>query len=254
MRPVAEEPLLLRCDGVSFGSIVDEVTLEFRPGRLVALVGPNGAGKSTLMKLLSGYLRPTAGRVTLGGRDVHAIPGAQRGPLLGYLPQHVETSFPFTVLELVRMGALARGLSEREASREAMATLEEMGLGDLARRPYPVLSGGERRLTLAAKSLVQRPAWMLLDEPTEGMDWNNARKLIHVLAEAAASGVGVVVVVHDLNQVLLPHAWMALISEGRMVELAPALQFDVDLLSRAFGCRFHLVDVPAIGRKVLVQR
>ena len=78
--------------------------------------------------------------------------------------------------------------------------------------------------------------------------------LIHVLAEAAASGVGVVVVVHDLNQVLLPHAWMALISEGRMVELAPALQFDVDLLSRAFGCRFHLVDVPAIGRKVLVQR
>lgn len=244
----------LRLEHLEYRPILSATSLELAPGRLLAVIGPNGAGKSTLLRLLAGFLQPTGGAALLGGTETRRIPGRQRGCLLGYLPQNVGTSFPFTALEIVRMGSLCRvDQSEKESQEEAREQLEQLGLGEMIHRPFPSLSGGEQRLVLAAKMLMQQPAWMLLDEPTDALDWPNARALLTHLSQLAASGHGVVCVLHDLNLVWQMDLDVLLLHKGQMLAHSQASALDLKLLSQAYATTFTQLKHPASGAPILVQ-
>ena len=186
-------------------TLVDDVDLCIASGEMVAIVGPNGAGKSTLLRLLSGDLRASRGAVQLKQRDLHAYAPHQLALHRAMLSQHVSVSFPFTVEEIVQMGA---GNSRGAVARPLVdAALHEVGLHEFRHRKLPTLSGGEQQRAHFARVLVQLacgeavhgPGLMLLDEPTSSLDLRHQIDLVETARRRAGNGTAVVAILHDLN-------------------------------------------------------
>lgn len=212
--------MTLRADGVGYVygrgtgfavAALDGVTLEIGRGELVLVLGRTGSGKSTLLRLLAGLLAPTAGRVSVDDEDP-ASPGA-RGRV-GLVFQDPEAQlFGETVLEDVAFGPANLGRTREESRADSAAALTAVGLepGVFAERSPFTLSGGEARRTAIAGVLAMRPAYLLLDEPTAGLDASGRRVIRETVARMRREA-GVVVVSHDAED------WLA--DAGRVVAMA----------------------------------
>lgn len=171
------------------------------PGRVTVLIGPNGAGKSTLLKVLAGELRFQAGRVHLAGADIRRMHPAELARLRAVVPQSAHLAFPFTVGQVVAIGA-GVGRPGADLVTDALAQVDLGGFGE---RPYERLSGGERQRVHIARALAQlargaSPGYLLLDEPTASLDLAQQLLVIRQMRRlATAQGVGVIAVLHDLN-------------------------------------------------------
>jgi branched-chain amino acid transport system ATP-binding protein len=217
----------------TFGGLtaVSEVSLALDVGELHAVIGPNGAGKSTLVNLLSGTLRPSAGRVTLGGQDVTGWPSwrlAQAG--IGRSFQRTNVLRDMTVFENVRLAAQARGFSARHwmlsaaanpsPIAAARAALERVGL---AREGVAgTLSHGELRLLEIAMALATGPRVLLLDEPLAGMGPEEGEKVAALLKELSRDHA-VLLIEHDMDFVFAVADVLTVMVDGRVLEQgAPA--------------------------------
>lgn len=200
--------LLLEARGVrhAFGrtQVLDGVSLELRPGRLVVVAGPNGAGKTTLLRVLAGTLRADAGELRLAGVSHSELSRREVAQRLAVVPQDSHVPFPFRVREMVALGrAPFLGPFGREAPSDVALTeraLAELELQALAERAYPSLSGGEKQRVLLARALAQGVSTWLLDEPTAHMDLGHRLHCWEWLRAwlAAAPGRGCLLVTHDL--------------------------------------------------------
>ena len=147
-----------------------DVTLELHRREIVGLIGPNGAGKSTLVNVLSGFDRPTTGRVELAGRDVTRWGPSRRGRGgLARTFQHSHAFPSFTVTAKLEVAALGAGTSRREARRRATQLLERLGLAGSADAPADSLAQGDERRLGVARALATNPRFVLLDEPAAGL-------------------------------------------------------------------------------------
>jgi iron complex transport system ATP-binding protein len=193
---------------VGSSTLLADVSLDVRPGEVVAVIGPNGAGKSTLLRVLCGDLVPTAGEVFLEERRLVAWPLHERAKALAVLPQDTSLTFPFTVLEVVLMGRTPhlKGREQRHDYDVAYAALQEVEVLALAHRLYPTLSGGERQRVQLARVLTQiwdvppmGHRYLLLDEPTTSLDLAHQHSTLATVQRFARQGTGVLTIVHDLN-------------------------------------------------------
>ncbi|OFK23874.1 ABC transporter ATP-binding protein [Olsenella sp. HMSC062G07] len=199
---------VIALDGVSFsyrdasqGSrpALDDVTLTFARGRTTAVIGQTGSGKSTLLRLLCSLERPDAGRIVIDGIDT-ADRSRRRELLsrLGYVMQRPERQlFAETVLEDVSFGPRNLGLDTTEARRRAEGALEQVGLAELAASSPFELSGGQQRMCAIAGVLAMRPAILIMDEPTAGLDPHSRERIMSILRELNRRGVTVVQVTHS---------------------------------------------------------
>lgn len=182
-------------------SLLSGISLDLRPGQLVAVVGPSGAGKSTLLKVLSGEVAPTSGRITYDGYDMHR----QRSAVarrVGVVPQDDVVHTRLTARSALTYAARLRLPEDTGAAarRQRVAeTLAEVGLTEHARTPIHRLSGGQRKRVSIALELLTAPSLLMLDEPTSGLDPALDKQIMGRLRELADAGRTVVVVTHNVT-------------------------------------------------------
>ena len=231
---------------------LESVSVDLVPGRLLALLGPNGSGKSTLLRALSGELRLTAGSARLDGTSVHEMPDRPRALAVGVVTQSEPNPFPVSVEELVGMGRFPHvgpwaplGAEDHRAVDEAM---KQCGVDHLATRRLRTLSGGERQRARVARALAQQPRYLLLDEPTTGLDLHYQMELLVLLRQLTEQGIGILIVTHDINLAARFADEMMLLSKGRCVARGtPEKVMRADLLGDVYGWPFLITSHPGPG-------
>jgi iron complex transport system ATP-binding protein len=236
---------------VHFGDreVLSGISLEVAAGELVALAGPNGAGKTTLFRVAARSLVPDRGRVLVGGQDAGSLDRRELARRLAVVPQDVSIPFPFLAGEVVLMGrsphAGTRAFDSREDVGRALAAMEAVGVGHLADRPMPELSGGERQLVLCARAFAQEPEILLLDEPTAHLDLRHRIELLARVREFVREGGSALVVSHDLDLAARTSDRLALLAGGRFIEVGPPGEvLRPEVLRTAFGVDAQVVAGP----------
>jgi lipopolysaccharide export system ATP-binding protein len=238
--------------------VVCEVALEVASGEVIGLLGPNGAGKTTTFNMIVGRIRPTAGRVRLGERDITDLPMYRRARLgITYLPQ--EPSI-FRRLSVAQNVAAILETVEPDSSlrRERLhELLGELGLEDKAHLRGDALSGGERRRVEITRALVLDPKFMLLDEPFSGIDPIAVIDIQKIIEQLKARGIGIIITDHNVRETLSICDRAYIISEGRIVRQGTPLEIASDARVReiylgenfelAGGTRDHALP-RAVGR------
>jgi ABC-2 type transport system ATP-binding protein len=201
----------------SFGPVraVDNLSFDVAPGEVLGFLGPNGAGKSTTMKMITGFLTPDRGSITVSG---HSVRGgrlaAQR--TMGYLPEGAPLYGDMTVWNFLGFVARMRGL-DRAAARTAIeAQVAALELTEVLDRPVEALSKGFKRRVGLAQALLHNPPVLILDEPTDGLDPNQKHQ-IRSLIRSLASTRAILISTHILEEVETICTRTVIISKGRLV-------------------------------------
>jgi iron complex transport system ATP-binding protein len=243
------------CYKVGNTQILRGISLELRPGEILALAGPNGAGKSTLLGVMAGDLTPTSGAVSLFGRPVSSYKLRALARQRAVMLQEARVSFPFTVAEIVSMARVAVPGSPAQDDAAVAAALLATDALQLADRRFPSLSGGEKARVSFARTMAQETALLLLDEPTAALDIRHQEMLMGLARGLADSGRAVATVLHDLS---LAAAWadrLALIGDGQLVDIGPVAEVAT---GPALSCLYqHPVAVecdPVTRRPVVLPR
>ncbi len=249
---------VIAASGISYRvggqTLIDSVSISVAPGEFVALVGPNGAGKSTLLRTLSGELKPGAGSVTLKNEPLAGYAPRDLALRRAVLSQSTHVAFPFTVGEVVRMGAGDR--HGRVIDEHAERALADVDLAAFHDRIITTLSGGEQQRAHFARVLVQLacgeavhgPGLLLLDEPTASLDLRHQLDMLEAVSRCARRGVAVVAILHDLNLATLAADRIVVLDGGRVAaDGVPALTVTDDLLARVFKVSSAVSRLPPAG-------
>jgi spermidine/putrescine ABC transporter ATP-binding subunit len=213
---------LLRVSGlrVRFGAVVaiDELELAVSPGELFVLLGGSGSGKSTLLRAIGGFVQPEAGRITLDGVDLAALPPHRR-PVNTMFQSYA--LFPhMTVAANIGFGLRMRGLKRAEIETRVAEMLELVRLQEFGTRRPVQLSGGEQQRVALARSLAPRPALLLLDEPLSALDRNLRRDTREELVRLQrALGTAFILVTHDQEEALTMADRIGVMRAGRLMQV-----------------------------------
>ncbi|SHK15728.1 LPS export ABC transporter ATP-binding protein [Rhodothermus profundi] len=223
--------------------VVQDVSLRVRQGEIVGLLGPNGAGKTTTFYMIVGMVRPNAGKIFLGNREITHLPMYQRARLgVGYLAQEASIFRQLTVEENLEAVLEFQPLSRAERRARVEQLLQEFGLERVRRSKGYMLSGGERRRTEIARALATRPRFLLLDEPFAGIDPIAVEELMALVADLRARGIGVLITDHNVHETLAITDRAYLLYEGRIFQhgTAEELAADPEVRRRYLGEKFTL--------------
>jgi len=193
--------------------------VDFEMGEeIVALVGQNGSGKTTLAKHLNGLLKPTRGEVVIDGMDTREHTVAELSRVVGYVFQNPEHMFfEEDVFKEVAFGPKNLGLSEEEVEERVWWALKVVHLDGYERRTPYSLSGGEKQRLAIACVLAMKPKYLILDEPTTGLDARSAAGVVETIRELRRDGHGILLITHDMDLVLELAERVLLLHEGRKV-------------------------------------
>ena len=216
---VQQGPAMIEAEGLSkyYGDFaaIENVSFKVHQGEVVAFLGPNGAGKSTTMKLLTGYLAPSAGVARIAGHDMSSdrLAGAAR---LGYLPENGPLYPDMTPRSLLEFFADARGMSPARKRQRIEAVVELCALGSVIGKPIGKLSRGYRQRVGMAQVLLHEPDVLILDEPTAGLDPNQIHDVRETIRKLGQSKT-ILLSTHILQEVEAMAQRVIFIDEGRLV-------------------------------------
>jgi ABC-type Fe3+/spermidine/putrescine transport system ATPase subunit len=225
--------LTLRQLGRRFGSVdaVKDVDLELRSGEFVSLLGPSGCGKTTTLRMIAGFIEPTAGTIELGGKVISSpsgsLPPEKRGMSMIFQSYAIWPNM--TVFENVAFGLELRKLGRAEIRRQVGEILEVVRLGTLADRYPSELSGGQQQRVALARAVVIRPAVLLLDEPLSNLDANLREEMrFEIRRMHDELKITTVYVTHDQAEAMVTSDRIAVMNSGRIEQVDPP----VDLYMR----------------------
>ena len=223
-------PAMIKAEGLSkyYGDFaaIEDVSFEVPRGQVVAFLGPNGAGKSTTMKVLTGYLAPSAGRAFIAGHDMAGdrLAGAER---LGYLPENGPLYPDMTPRGLLEFFADARGFNKVRKRNRIAEMIELCALGEVIGKPIGKLSKGYRQRVGMAQVLLHEPEVLILDEPTAGLDPNQIHQVRDIIRTLGKERT-VLLSTHILQEVGAVADRVVFINEGRLVFDGPANELASD--------------------------
>ena len=190
-------------------SILEDINIEIKKGMILSILGPNGAGKSSLLNILSGDIESNIGNVFYDNTDIKNISIQERAFIRSVMSQNQPIVFDFSVRDIVEMGWLDKGNIKysNNINNAIIGVLNDCEIAHLEKRKFNTLSGGEQRRVHFARSLIQLwresgnkdSIYLMLDEPTSNLDLSHQIKLMNMLKKLANDGVGILLILHDLN-------------------------------------------------------
>ncbi|MDA0821231.1 MAG: heme ABC transporter ATP-binding protein [Proteobacteria bacterium] len=235
--------------------IISRVDIDIEPGKIVTVLGPNGAGKSSLLRILCGQWAPSVGQVRLDGQLTSAYSIQALARTIAVMPQYSTLNFAFSAAEVVALGRTPHATGrqiDREITRAALSLVDA---DHLASRLYPELSGGEKQRVQLARILAQiwtpqpqQSRYLLLDEPTSSFDLAHQQMMVKILRRFAADGVGILVVMHDLNLAAQLADRMVLMKDGRIAAAdCPAHVMQTSVINQVFDVDVAIINHPRTG-------
>jgi len=214
---MADDVLEVRGLTKRFGPLtaVDDVSFNVRKGEVLGFLGPNGAGKSTTMKMITGFLSPSAGTAVVKGFDVASDPIAVKSRI-GYLPEGAPLYGDMTARALLNFVAEIRGLSKPERKRRIEEVIEQVHLEEVIFRPVETLSKGFKRRVGLAQAILHDPELLILDEPTDGLDPNQKHE-VRTLLQKMAPTKAIVISTHILEEVDAVCTRALIIAHGKLL-------------------------------------
>ena len=179
-------------------TIISDVSLTIPEGDSTLVVGPNGAGKTTFLRLVAGLLKPANGQITIDG---YSVAEAQQKGLLHLVPQIYNKNaaqFPATCGEIVELGLRIQGMGHSERKAKAHQALAQVGMAEFTHRRIGDLSGGQQQRVMIAQALARGPKYLLLDEPTSGIDFQVSAHIFQLLRNLCNQGMTIIMVTHDI--------------------------------------------------------
>ena len=260
MRAGRPRSLEIRNISLSIGKslLLDDVSFSVEQGERVAIVGANGAGKTTLLKCLLGLLKPDSGVIEVNEKKITHYSRPELARQLAYVPQLLEASVPFTVLDFVMMGRYAHEggflFGNDEGVDVAHESLDRIGMAHFSHRTIQTLSGGERQKICIAAALAQQSPILILDEPSAHLDPRQREEVHGILSEISQSdGLTVLTVTHDLNWAALDFDRMIGMSGGRVIDSGAPKEFmTTENLRAVFGVKFLLYPHPETGEPMVI--
>ncbi len=235
---------LLEAEGLSFSfgkrKVLDNISFEAKKGEAIFLLGPNGSGKTTLLKLLLGFYRPLKGEVLIKGKLLQKTPRRDVARTISYVPQLHSIAFGYRVLDVVLMGRTPHKVFLAPYSKRdhglALECLERLSILHLKDKSYSRISGGERKLTLIARALVQEAGILVLDEPADGLDFGNQVRLLEHIANVCLDGITCIITTHLIDHVSWIGTRAVLLKNGRIIaDGSPADKINEKNLNTLYG-------------------
>lgn len=198
-----------------------QLNLSFESGQVVALLGANGSGKTTLLRSLLGLMPLQAGEVLIHHASLNSLTAQSLAKSLAYVPQLHRLSFGYTALDVVLMGVMAgRSLFAQPTAADkaqALHWLTRLTISHLADRLLTQVSGGQRQLVMIARAMAQQASFILLDEPTNGLDYANQHRLLALLRDCASQSQGLIFTTHDPTHARRYADRVVMLREGQVV-------------------------------------
>lgn len=192
---------------------VDSISFQASPGKILGFLGPNGAGKSTTMRMLTGYLKPTSGRSSLGGFDSQ-LQSLEMRRILGYLPENTPLYTDMYVREFLTFVADTYQLSQTGA--KVRDVIERVGLGEEQHKKIAMLSKGYKQRVGLAQAIIHDPQLLILDEPTTGLDPNQLTDIRELIRNLGRNKT-VVLSTHIMQEVEALCEQVVIINKGKIV-------------------------------------
>ena len=225
--------------------IWENVNLQVEQGDSVCILGANGCGKTTLFNCIAGNFQLAKGSIYIDGKPLGDYSITELAKTIGIVYQEHSVAFPYTSLEVVRMGRtpyLSAFQTPSQADTDmAYSIMEEMGIAHLAEKPYSRISGGQRQLVLIARTLCQTPKAILIDEPTSHLDFKNQALVMKTLRSLSEKGMTIIMTSHSPS-----HAWQVsnktvLMGKGGIIaQGTPSEVMTADNLQKTYGVRVKI--------------
>ena len=183
--------------------VVNKATVQVSKGEIVGLLGPNGAGKTTTFYMITGMIKPDAGKVFLDNEEITKIPMYKRAKMgIGYLPQEASIFRRLSVEENLLAVLEMTDLDKEARIRKCDSLLDELSINNVRKSKGFQLSGGERRRTEIARALATDPSFILLDEPFAGIDPIAVEDIMNIVANLKNRGIGILITDHNVHETL----------------------------------------------------
>ena len=199
--------------------ILNDISLEVNSGEIVCVLGPNGTGKTTMLRCLLGFNKPSKGKITIDGKQMHELGVKNRAKCLAYVPQYSSISFPYTLKEFVLMGITAYisyGMPFSKVDYDfAIKTIDRLGISHISDSLYNELSGGQKQMVLLARALTQDAKILIMDEPTANLDYSNQVKMLETIKQLVNEGYGILMTSHFPDHAFLTESRVILMKGGK---------------------------------------
>lgn len=238
---------VLRVNNLEFGYkdnlVIKDISFDIKEGSFVSIIGPNGSGKSTLLKTINNLYNPNSGTIELYGKDILSYKKRDLAKKIALVPQDTNIEYDFTVEDIVMMGRHPyKKRFENEDDLDYKIVNEALSLTNtlnLKNRMINQISGGERQRAIIAKALAQKPAIILLDEPTSNLDINHQMDVLNLLKKLnKENGLTVILVIHDINLACRYSDEIILLNQGKILGIgSPEEVITVDNIENAYDMK-----------------
>lgn len=235
--------------------ILENISFMTKPGEILCILGPNGSGKSTLIKTIIGLIDPFEGEILLDNKDIKNWSWKDRAKVISYIPQTFSSTFKYRCIDIILMGRTSHmgkrfspSKEDRIIGEEAMELLK---ITHLRNRIYSQLSGGERQLVKIAQALAQQAKIIIMDEPTNNLDFGNQVTMLNHLKRCSEMGITIIMATHFPDQAFLYGTKALLVKDRKVVEVDnPRENLTEESLESLYGVKIKIVELVLESRKI----